>query len=123
MVVCEAAWAIQIALRNGHTRAWWSRQTLRPITYHCTCNAIRFGLAINAHQLLLLRSFNQDNKNTRIVAAACLSQSISASLSPKLTRPNEQRWILTMLRMRGVAHVPRVCIAPIKRTPRSDRGS
>lgn len=123
MVVCEAAWAIQIALRNGHTRAWWSRQTLRPITYHCTCNAIRFGQAINAHQLLLLQGLNQEHKNTHIVAAACLSQSVSASLSPKVHRPNEQHWISIILRCQGVIHVPRVCTASMECTLPSYHGS
>jgi hypothetical protein len=111
MVVCEAAWAIQIAPRNGHTRAWRPRQALGPITYHRICNVIRSWQDITVYQLLLLQGLNQENKNTCIVAAACLSQSVSASLSPKVPSPNGQRRISTMLRMRGVAHVPRVCIA------------
>ncbi|MPR11210.1 hypothetical protein [Microvirga tunisiensis] len=60
---------------------------------------IRSRQDITTYQLLFLLGINQEHKNTCIVAAACLSQSISASLSPKLTRPNEQRWISTMLRM------------------------
>jgi hypothetical protein len=54
-------------------------------------NVIRFRQNTTVHQLLLLRGLNQNSKNSRIVAAACLSQPISASLSPKLTRSNEHR--------------------------------
>jgi hypothetical protein len=60
---------------------------------------IRFRQDIATYQLLLLQGLNQDNKNTRIVAAACLSQSVSASLSPKVPSPNGQRRISTMLRI------------------------
>jgi hypothetical protein len=52
---------------------------------------IRFRQNTTVHQLLLLLGLNQDSRNSRIVAAACLSQPISASLSPKLTSSNEHR--------------------------------
>jgi hypothetical protein len=60
---------------------------------------IRSRQDITTYQLLLLQGLNHQNKNTCIVAAACLSQSISASLSPKVPSPNGQRRISTMLRM------------------------
>jgi hypothetical protein len=47
------------------------------MTYHRTCNVIHSGQDITAHQLRPLQHLNKDNKNTGIMAADRLSQSVA----------------------------------------------